>query len=247
MTPAPDLPLFVFHLATSSLLGAIIGLERQWHQGMAGLRTNALVATGAAAFVSLPGILGEEGNGPAHMATFLITGIGFLGAGVIMREGANVRGLNTAATLWVTASVGAFAGSGLIAYAVVVAAAIIGINLLMRPLVALVNRASVRFGAAPPNDYMLEIDCDAAAQRDFRARLIEGLEHDRISLRGLETRAGGVGEDCVTLAATVAARGDGETRIERLVSHLAADPAVSAASWRRADATENDPKLHPGN
>jgi putative Mg2+ transporter-C (MgtC) family protein len=246
MTPSPDLLLFVRHLATSAALGAVIGLERQWHQGMAGLRTNALVATGAAAFTSLPGILGEDGIGPAHMATYLITGIGFLGAGVIMREGANVRGLNTAATLWVTASVGAFAGSGLSAYAIVVAAAILSVNLLMRPFVMLVNRASIRLGTAPPNSYTVEIVCDVGDQKELRTRLIDGLAHDRISLRGLETREVGVGENRVTLSATVAARGDGEERIERLVSHLATDPMVSAASWQRSDKAENDPKLHPG-
>jgi putative Mg2+ transporter-C (MgtC) family protein len=246
MTPSPDMPAFIGHLATAAALGAMIGAERQWHQRMAGLRTNALVATGAAAFVSLPGILGEDGNGPAHMATFLITGIGFLGAGVIMRDGANVRGLNTAATLWVTASVGAFAGSGLGLYALVVAFAILVINMLMQPLVLLVNRFSARLGAGTSNEYMVEILCDAAAQKDLRARLVEGLEHDRLSLRGLETKDAGSAAGLVTLEAHVAARGDGEARIERLVSHLATDPLVASASWARRDAAENDPKLHPG-
>jgi len=246
MTPPPTLPGFALHLATAAGLGGLIGLERQWHQGMAGLRTNALVATGATAFVGLAGILGEDGGGPAHMATFLITGIGFLGAGVILREGANIRGLNTAATLWVTASVGAFVGAGLGWHAVAIALAIIGINLLMRPLVMLVNNVSARLGSGSPTSFVIRIACDGSVQKDLRARLVENLQMDRISLRGLETRDGGSDDDGVVLLATVATHGGGEIAIERLVSHIAADPIVTSASWARSDAAENDPKLHLG-
>jgi putative Mg2+ transporter-C (MgtC) family protein len=246
MTPPPSLPEFIGHLATGALLGGLIGLERQWHQRMAGLRTNALVATGATAFVSLPGILAEDGMGPAHMATFLITGIGFLGAGVIMKEGANIRGLNTAATLWVTASVGAFVGSALSSYAVAVAIAVIAINLCMQPVVAIVNRLSARFGTGTPTSYTIEIVCDDGAQKDLRARLMAELTSDRCSLRALETRGDAARTDQITLVADVATNGDGDRRVERVVDHLAIDPLVVSARWFRADAAENDPKLHPG-
>jgi len=90
-------------LTLSALLGAAIGFERQWNQGMAGLRTNALVAFGAACFVGLH---------IEQAAAYIVTGIGFLGAGVIFREGGSVRGLNTAATLWCSAAVGALSGAG---------------------------------------------------------------------------------------------------------------------------------------
>jgi putative Mg2+ transporter-C (MgtC) family protein len=247
MTPAPAITVFIGHLLTGVVLGGLIGLERQWHQGMAGLRTNALVATGAAAFVSLPIVLGEDGTGPAHMATFLITGIGFLGAGVIMREGANVRGLNTAATLWVTASVGAFAGSGLPWQALLVALSVIGINVLMRPVMVLVNRVSGALGAGAPVSYDIAILCAAAAQREMRGRLVEGLAHEKLSLRAVESKDASPGEagERVTLVANVATHGSGgETRIEHLVSHLATDPLVVSARWARSDSAENDPKLH---
>ena len=88
------------------VLATLIGAERQWRQRSAGLRTNVLVAVGAAAFVSL----GEHLNGNAgarQIAAYVVSGIGFLGAGVIMKEGAHVWGLNTAATLWCSAAVGA--------------------------------------------------------------------------------------------------------------------------------------------
>src|SRR6516225_3415915 len=100
-------------LVTAFLLGGVIGFERQYRQRTAGLRTNLLVAVGAAIFVDMANrIYGHEGA--VRVVAYVVSGIGFLGAGVIMREGGNVRGLNTAATLWGSAAVGACAGADLI-------------------------------------------------------------------------------------------------------------------------------------
>jgi putative Mg2+ transporter-C (MgtC) family protein len=86
-------------LAAAFVLGGLIGFERQVRQRTAGLRTNVLVAVGAALFVDMANRLhGHEGA--VHVMAYVVSGIGFLGAGVIMREEGNVRGLNTAATLW---------------------------------------------------------------------------------------------------------------------------------------------------
>src|SRR3954454_278337 len=86
-------------LTTAFILGTLIGAERQYRQRTAGLRTNVLVAVGAAAFVGLAMHL-KAAEGAVHVIAYVVSGIGFLGAGVIMKEGMNVRGLNTAATLW---------------------------------------------------------------------------------------------------------------------------------------------------
>jgi putative Mg2+ transporter-C (MgtC) family protein len=98
-------------LGVALLIGALIGFERQWRQRMAGLRTNALVSLGAAGFVIFAAFA-PGADGAAQIAGQVITGIGFLGAGVILREGLNITGLNTAATLWGSAMVGTFAGVG---------------------------------------------------------------------------------------------------------------------------------------
>ena len=98
-------------LATALLVGVVIGVERQWRQRMAGLRTNALVSIGAAGFVVFSTTVSGD-NSPTRVAAQIVSGIGFLGAGVILREGINIRGLNTAATLWCSAMVGTFAGAG---------------------------------------------------------------------------------------------------------------------------------------
>ena len=96
---------YMTHLLAAMLLGALIGAERQWRQRMAGLRTNA---TGAAVFIL--SAMSASPDSPGRIAAQIVSGIGFLGAGVIMRDGMNVRGLNTAATLWCSAGIGVLCG-----------------------------------------------------------------------------------------------------------------------------------------
>src|SRR5207302_11111904 len=104
---------FAFNLGAAFLMGMAIGVERQFGQHLAGVRTNALVSIGAAMFVSLSRIL-VQGGDPTRVAGQVVSGIGFLGGGVILREGLTIRGLNTAATLWCSAAVGSLAGAGLL-------------------------------------------------------------------------------------------------------------------------------------
>jgi putative Mg2+ transporter-C (MgtC) family protein len=129
-----DIIPFVAHVGAALLMGAAIGLERQVRQRTAGLRTNALVCLGAAMFVSLSGLMGDA-NSPTRIASYVVSGIGFLGGGVILREGFNVRGMNTAATLWCTAAVGALAGAGFVAHAAAGTAAVLLAHLALRPVV----------------------------------------------------------------------------------------------------------------
>ena len=111
----------VISLVTAFVLGGVIGFERQVQQRTAGLRTNTLVAVGVAVFVGIASRLAGH-DGAVHVVAYVVSGIGFLGAGAIMKQGANITGLNTAATLWGSAAVGACAGSSLIGEAFVVAA-----------------------------------------------------------------------------------------------------------------------------
>lgn len=91
-------------LAGAFLLGGLIGFERQFRHRLAGLRTNTLVAVGAATFVVFSSLVSGDSS-PTRVAAQIVSGIGFLGAGIIFKEGFNVRGLNTAATLWCSAAV----------------------------------------------------------------------------------------------------------------------------------------------
>ena len=134
----------VLRLGVALLLGSAIGLERQWRSHYVGLRTNALITIGSAAMMIFGQMLPREDHASLeHIASQIITGVGFLCAGVIMREGANVKGFNTAATLWCSVAVGIFTGSGLFVPAAVLSAFITLVNLLMLPLVYFVNRTSI--------------------------------------------------------------------------------------------------------
>src|SRR5438309_1508438 len=102
---------FALNVSAAWAMGLALGLERQFRQHPAGLRTNALVSVGAAMFVSLTKLMGD-GDSPTRIASYIVSGIGFLGGGVILREGLTVRGMSTAATLWCTAAVGTLCGAG---------------------------------------------------------------------------------------------------------------------------------------
>jgi putative Mg2+ transporter-C (MgtC) family protein len=126
-------------LTAAFIFGGLIGLERQYRQRTAGLRTNILVAIGAAIFVDTGNRLTGH-DGAVHVMAYVVSGIGFLGAGVIMREEGNVRGINTAATLWASGAVGACAGADLILEAGLATLFILAANTLLRPVVRLINR-----------------------------------------------------------------------------------------------------------
>jgi putative Mg2+ transporter-C (MgtC) family protein len=132
----PDLPLWegILRLLLALALAAAIGLEREFREQEAGLRTHILVATGACLFVLVGNYAWEDlrfGNNvgvvldPSRVVAYVITGIGFLGAGAILKDGVNVRGLTTAASLWVTAAIGVTSAAGEYVWAVTVAAIIL--------------------------------------------------------------------------------------------------------------------------
>lgn len=120
------------------LLGSIVGLERQLRHNPAGMRMNALVSIGAASFTIFGASIATAGLGTpdslARISSQIVTGIGFLGGGVIMREGMSVKGIATAATLWCSAAIGMFAGVGLFVPAAACTICVVASNLLLRPL-----------------------------------------------------------------------------------------------------------------
>jgi putative Mg2+ transporter-C (MgtC) family protein len=121
----------------AALLGVAIGFERQWRQRAVGLHTSSLVAIGAALFALLDLTIGAGDT--TRIVAGVVTGVGFIAGGVIFRTGLNVTGLNTAATIWATAAVGALAGFGFWKEATAGAVAIILLNVLLTPLADAIN------------------------------------------------------------------------------------------------------------
>src|SRR6186997_440435 len=131
-------------LLLSAVLGAVIGYEREIHDHPAGMRTHLLVSLGSAGFpwfsiygFTNTGIPNEAPTDPSRVAAQIVTGIGFLGAGAIIKYGTSVRGLTTAASLWATAAVGMAAGAGALLVAVVTTALIV---FSLGPLNWVINR-----------------------------------------------------------------------------------------------------------
>ena len=125
---------FSLRLITAIGAGFVIGFERQWHHKAAGLRTNILVATGAALYVLLSINLTPEKGHIIRIIGQVVTGIGFLGAGIIFKEGINVHGLTTAATVWCSSAIGSMAAAGYYVETGIGVLAIVFINLILAPL-----------------------------------------------------------------------------------------------------------------
>jgi putative Mg2+ transporter-C (MgtC) family protein len=214
-------------LVAALLLGAAIGIERQYRQRAAGLRTNALVSLGAAGFALVGFSMANEAS-PSRMAAQVVSGIGFLGAGAIMREGLNVKGLNTAATLWCAAAVGVACAAGMFALAALGAGLIVAVNLVVRPLVALIDRAPAA-GAEAERAFRITARCAAGSEGPIRLLLVKQIAGSEVRLLRLDTEEDGAGR--VALVARVVAAGDAVAAVEAIVARLALEPAVVKAGW----------------
>lgn len=217
-------------------LGAVIGMERQWRARGAGLRTNALVAAGAALFVLLSAYGFDTGlrNGalvadPTRVAAQIVSGIGFLGAGVILRDGLNVRGLNTAATLWCAAAVGALAGAGMYRVAVLGAAAVILANVVLRPLGRRLDRQPAG-GSELAVDYRFQAVCAESAEAHVRVLLVQAIHDTQFQLRGIRSYDTGTDHQ-VSVIAELTAEQRNDRQLEQAVSRLSLEPTVTAVSW----------------
>lgn len=143
-----DLEL-IQRLLLAAALGAALGIERELRQKSAGLRTNILIAVGSALFTVMSIELSSgRGTDPARIAAQIVTGIGFLGAGAIMRTDAGVQGLTTAATVWVNAAVGVAAGGGRYHLALIATGVTLSVLLVLVPIERLIERFSARKGLA---------------------------------------------------------------------------------------------------
>ena len=125
-----DIVTFIIRLIICFSLSILIGLERQLRHRMVGHRTNVLVCIGSFLFVYLS--FGVEAYDLTRIAAQVVSGIGFLGAGVILRDGSKIKGLNTAATLWCVAAIGALCASGLVVEATLGTLFVLLSNIILR-------------------------------------------------------------------------------------------------------------------
>ena len=214
-------------LGAAFILGGLIGLERQYRQRTAGLRTNILVAIGAAIFVDAGNRLtGHEGA--VHIMAYVVSGIGFLGAGVIMREEGNVRGINTAATLWASGAVGACAGADLILEAGLATLFVLAANTLLRPVVTFINRQPLDTDSVEVTNSVYIIT-PKHAQKMALKQFIQALEEAGYQTQDVEVHQ--FGADDVEIQAVLTTSAVDGDEMDRLIEEISNQEYVNQAFW----------------
>ena len=219
---------FTTRLGVGLGCGALIGIERQWRARMAGLRTIALVAAGATLFVLYSTMDGNANS--TQVAAYVVSGIGFLGGGVILRDGFNVRGLNTAATLWCAAAVGVLSASGHLAFAGIATGTVLAVHVLGRPLGRLIDHDNPIEEDEDLRPYRLHITCRPKNEPHIRALIVQNTGSSDVILRGVETTRAAAGTE-TRLSASLLLDGDAATRLENLVARLSLEPGIQAVHW----------------
>jgi putative Mg2+ transporter-C (MgtC) family protein len=221
------------NMAVALVLGAIIGSERQFRGRMAGLRTNALVSLGAAGYVTFAALFPEDIN-PTRVAAQVVSGIGFLGAGIIFRDGFNIQGINTAATLWCAAAVGLISGTGHVAYAVALTSLIVFSNLGLRPVVKKLKKVAEKSAGAGLY-FDLTFECRLEDEKQIRAAIIDHLRDEALELCQIVSRTD---NKIVEIVAQVCGTDDAAAKVERTVSNVSLSPGLLRAGWSVAEESE---------
>jgi putative Mg2+ transporter-C (MgtC) family protein len=234
---------FALRVFLALVFGSIVGLERQWRQRLAGLRTNALVATGASLFVLITPLVGGPSVNATQIAAYVVSGIGFLAGGVIFKERLSVSGLNTAATLWCTAAIGALAGYGFLIEATVGVAAVLTANVVLRPIVQGINRQPMD-GTEVVSSYEVRAVCRQDVEERIRTVLIAAVRDAKMSLIAVYSDdIEGSERTEVTADVTVAGRPD--ARLEKIVTRIGVEPGVISVSWKIVPTSDEEREMLP--
>ncbi len=221
---------YMTHLLAAMLLGALIGAERQWRQRMAGLRTNALVATGAAVFILSAMSASPDSPGALRRRSSPVSASG---AGVIMRDGMNVRGLNTAATLWCSAGIGVLCGLGQFWNATAATLIILCANILLR-------EAAQRIHALPgagdeEKRYILRVTCLREHEKAVRQLLLNIAQQQRFTLQGLQSAAADTA-DQLEICAELISHKQHQKTLAQIMAQVGVQQNVTSVHWRVGEA-----------
>jgi putative Mg2+ transporter-C (MgtC) family protein len=220
---------FFLRLGGAVLMGAVVGLERQWRQRMAGTRTNALVAAGASAFVMCAFMVQDTSRSEAQIVSYVVSGVGFLGAGVIFKDSGSVRGLNTAATLWCSAAIGAISGLGNPLHALILTAIVLGTNIVLRPLAYRLYPAQAS-SEEQEVTYGFELNCRPEDEAHMRALMLQALSQSPLTLTALRSEDI-EGTNKMKVTARIRGLGRQDQSLEQLVVRLSLEAGVTSVSW----------------
>ena len=223
--------IFLAQIGTALLCGLIIGLERQWRQHPAGLRTNALISLGSCLFASLA-VLVENEASPTRVAAQIVTGVGFLAGGVILRDGLTVKGLTTAATIWCTAAIGTLAGCGFLAYATISTTCVLFLNIVMHPLSLWVDRLTNKWSKQDQR-YLLIVICELERSATVRMMIVEYFQsHHMLSLQSIGQKEGQTAGSAHIIGQFISNEKCDEF-MEGLMAMLQLEKGVNEVRWER--------------
>jgi len=217
---------FLIRITAALVLSFIIGVERQWRKRAVGLRTNVLVCLGSFLFVSMPFMV-DDVSFDFKVAAQVVSGIGFLGAGVILKDGANIRGLNTAATLWCSAAVGLLCASGLVLEAATGTAFVLIVNIVLR---AVTRQLIEREKANQKRSYNLKIVCTKEKEMILRTMLIQNINDENLTLDNLDTYAN---DEKVSITVHIVSDKNEEASLEHIISRFTMEPGVVHVGYKK--------------
>lgn len=206
---------YMFRIGCAFLMGALIGLERQFRQHNAGLRTNILVALASAAFTVLSVTMTTNGGDPSRVAAQIVSGIGFLGGGLILKEGFTVRGLNTAATIWCSAACGTLSGVAMYKEGFVLVVFVLLTHCLLRPLCKYIVKCTTKV-----YHYTIRVECQRSASDMIQSIIMDTLAFNKeVKMNSMFYK--GDGEKNVMVCCTDTGRTQGAARPCGVASALA--------------------------
>ena len=232
---------FLLRLGAALLCGSLIGVERQFRQHETGLRTSALVSSGSALFV-LVAALTTNDSSPTRIAAQVVSGVGFLCAGVILRDGLHIRGLNTAGTLWCASGVGVLAGSGFIWPALAGTGVVLVANLVLRPLGEIISRHA-KESADVTAHYLLRVNCPAEQETQVRSLLLKEISDCALGLRALQSGKDAQDAARVEVAAHLHCSGRQDMLLEQVVARLSLENSITLVRWEVVQSEEGGPVM----
>lgn len=227
-----DNKTFLIRIAVCFLLSFVIGFERQYRRRTIGLRTNVLVCIGSFLFTSVgfSFIDVDATRIPAQ----IVSGMGFLGAGVILRDGKNIRGLNTAATLWCNAALGVLCACGMLFEATIGTLFILISNVILRLFANKMidhNEKTKKF--------ILTISCKSKKAVVVRTLLLQRLNREEVLLDDIENVSE---EDRVKIIANIEIANNSSFKIDKIMNRMSMEPDVYSVGWKKDKEYHRDPK-----
>lgn len=224
---------YLTRIGCAFVMGTFIGVERQIRQRNAGLRTNILVSIGAAAFTILSYSMTTGNGDPSRVAAQIVSGIGFLGGGLILKDGLTVRGLNTAATIWCSAACGTLSGVGLYKEAAILVICVLLTHCLFRPLCALLEKR-----AAKVYHYSIRAECQRNASNSIQKLIMDTLAFDQdVQLNSLFYKGD---DERVTVCCDMATLGEHKVLLDLVVSRLRSRSEVYSVGWEKKESPQED-------